>query len=103
MLKDENILTNKDIYSKILYAFYQLDGSCVFNCELPFIMDEETFIKLIDFYGGKSISIPTRRDIISIAKALDLIDKGKTPTQRQKHIKEFYDKLVNIKDKENEI
>jgi len=91
-MKEMEFLTKPDVWSKLLHTFYKLSGEVEFTCELPFIMNEETLLKLVDYFGGKTITIPSRSDLIKLAEALQYFDKGLSP--RKQNI--YFDKLMDI-------
>ena len=65
-------LDKKDIYSLILFILYRLKEIPEYSTlsELVYILDNENFIKLINYYGGKTIRIPKVDELSTILDAL---------------------------------
>lgn len=65
-------LDKRDIYSLILFILYRLKEIPEYSTlsELVYILDNENFIKLINYYGGKTIRIPKVDELSTILNAL---------------------------------
>lgn len=65
-------LDKQDIYSLILFILYRLKEIPEYSTlsELVYILDNENFIKLINYYGGKTIRIPKVDELSTILDAL---------------------------------
>ena len=65
-------LDKKDIYSLILFILYRLKEIPEYSTlsELVYILDNENFIKLINYYGGKTIRIPKVDELSTILDGL---------------------------------
>lgn len=65
-------LDKKDIYSLMLFILYRLKEIPEYSTlsELVYILDNENFIKLINYYGGKTIRIPKIDELSTILNAL---------------------------------
>ena len=65
-------LDKKDIYSLILFILYRLKEIPEYSTlsELVYILDNENFIRLINYYGGKTIRIPKVDELSTILNAL---------------------------------
>lgn len=65
-------LDKRDIYSLILFILYRLKEIPEYSTlsELVYILDNENFIKLINYYGGKTIRIPKVDELSTILDAL---------------------------------
>ena len=65
-------LDKNDIYSLILFALYRLKDNSKYSTlsELIYVLDNENFIKFINYYGGKTITVPTIKDLTNILQAL---------------------------------
>ena len=65
-------LDKKDIYSLMLFILYRLKEIPEYSTlsELVYILDNENFIKLINYYGGKTIRIPKVDELSTILNAL---------------------------------
>ena len=65
-------LDKKDIYSLILFCLYKLKNNPNYSTlsELIYVLDNENFIKFINYYGGQTITIPTITDLNNILTSL---------------------------------
>lgn len=65
-------LDKKDIYSLILFCLYKLKNNPNYSTlsELIYVLDNENFIKFINYYGGQTITIPTINDLNNILTSL---------------------------------
>ena len=69
-------LKTVDIYSIVLFTIFQLKGDPKYSTlsELCYILDNHSFINLVEYYGGKTISIPTMKEFKDIVDAICLYD-----------------------------
>lgn len=65
-------LTEKDIYSLLLFALYKASSSEQFSTlsQLSFILDKESLLNLCEIYGGLTIKIPTIQELERFLNAL---------------------------------
>ena len=65
-------LHTKDVYSLILFALFQLKQDPTYSTlsELAYILDQENLIKLLQYFGGITITIPTVEELNDILDAL---------------------------------
>lgn len=65
-------LKKNDIYSIILFLIYQLkqDDNYSTLSELIYILDKNSLLKLCQFYGGQTITIPKLDELENIIYAL---------------------------------
>lgn len=70
-------LDKKDIYSLILFFLYRLKEIPEYSTlsELIYILDNESFIKFLNYYGGKTIKVPSVNDLSIILDALLIYEK----------------------------
>ena len=70
-------LDKKDIYSLILFRLYKLKDCPEYSTlsELIYILDNENFIKFINYYGGKTIKVPTINDLSILIHALMVFER----------------------------
>lgn len=70
-------LDKKDIYSLILFSLYKLKDCPEYSTlsELIYILDNENFIKFINYYGGKTIKVPTINDLSVLIHALMVFER----------------------------
>lgn len=61
-----------DIYSFMLFALYELRKIEEYRVlsELSYILDNQSIINFLDYYGGMTIKIPTKEDFRLIINAL---------------------------------
>lgn len=66
-LKD---LNTTDIYSILLFAIFQLKDDPKYSTlsELCYVIDNDSFINLLQYFGGKTITFPT------VSEFKDLVD-----------------------------
>ena len=70
-------LDKKDIYSLILFVLYRLKEVPEYSTlsELVYILDNENFIKLLNYYGGRTIKIPKVDDLRIILDSLVIYER----------------------------
>ena len=70
-------LDKKDIYCLILFFLYRLKEIPEYSTlsELIYILDNESFIKFLNYYGGKTIKVPNVDDLSIILDALLVYEK----------------------------
>ncbi len=118
---DLKVLKSTDVYSLVLFALYQLSGIEEYSTlsELAYVLkDKESLYNLLDYFGGVTIRIPTRRELQTIINALLIyqcvklegdsfgvaVNKvGDIDSLQLKEIKQIYGKLCDILDKFYEI
>ena len=69
---DLNYLNSSDLYSvasSLLYALKDTPKYSIIS-ELFYLLDYDNFIKLIKYYGGKEIRIPSSQEIAELLKVL---------------------------------
>ena len=72
-IKEElNKLRTNDTYSLILFVLYKLRDVPEYSgvSELAYILDENNFLNLCEYFGGLTITIPTIKEIRDIVDAL---------------------------------
>lgn len=93
-------LSKTDIYSLILFAIWKLNNIPEYSTlsELAYVLDGKNLVKFLQYYGGKTITIPTTQEFNSLINALllyQLIDiEGKNSTDALKELKE----VTNLKE-----
>lgn len=105
-------LKKRDIYSLMLFALYKLRDIPEYSSlsELAYILDKDNLLKLCEYFGGMTLTIPTIDELESILYSLLLyeyvdVEKmsyndaikliGHTPDELRK-IKADYHKIVEI-------
>lgn len=116
MNKDLNTLKQVDVYSLILFALYQIKDIPEYSTlsELAYVLDKPNLFSLLDYFGGTTITIPTKRELQTIVNALLLyqtikLEKlsfssalsklGKIDGLQLKEIKTLYGKLCDVLDR----
>lgn len=105
-------LKNNDIYSLILFALYKIKDIPQYSTlsELLFILDKESVLKLFEYYGGMTITIPTIKELEDIVYLLllyqyvhiehldfnDAVEKLGKPTYDLRELKTNFSKLEHI-------
>ena len=61
-------------FSTILYCLYKLGDNERYSTlsELPFILDGKNLLNFLEFYGGKTITIPTKEELLNVISALQI-------------------------------
>ena len=77
ILKALEELDKKDIYSVILFCLYKLKNNEKYSTlsELIYILDNDNFIKFINYFGGKTITVPTINELSNILNALLVLEQ----------------------------
>lgn len=65
-------LTKPDTYSLILFAISKLKDIPEYQglCELSYILDNNSLVNFLDYYGGMTIKVPTKAEFRQIVDAL---------------------------------
>lgn len=85
-------LKENDIYSLSMFVLYKLIELPEYSTlsELPYIIDKTNLLNLCEYYGGKTIKIPTIKEIYSIMNVILLYQyvniEGKDYTQSIKDL-----------------
>jgi len=112
-IKDELAkLKETDVYSLILFSLFKLRDIPEYSSlsELAYILDKDNLLKLCEFFGGCTITIPTIDELESIVWSLVLyqyVDIDKLPYEKAvdmighkssdlRRVKSDYFKLKNI-------
>lgn len=107
-----NELDKTDVYSMILFALYKLREvpEYLTLSELSYILDNKSLLNFLDYYGGMTLTVPTKKDFdvvinalllyqdvnienIEFSKALRSIDKQENDIDE---IKKAYFKLCDV-------
>lgn len=70
-------LKEKDIYSLMMFALYRAKDIPEYATlsELAYILDKESLLKLCEFFGGLTITIPTVDELENIIYALFMFEQ----------------------------
>lgn len=65
-------MTTDDVYSLILFALFKLKDTEEYSTlsELAYILDYDSLLNFLKYFGGTTITIPTVRDLKLAAKCL---------------------------------
>ena len=114
---DLKSLKEVDVYSLVLFALFQLREIPEYSTlsELAYVIrDKESFYNLLDYFGGVTIRIPTKKELQLVTNALLIyqcvkVEKdsfstavnkvGSIDNPQLKEIKGIYGKLCEILDK----
>lgn len=72
-IKNEiNNLKTADIYSLMMFALYKMSDISEYSAlsQLAYILDKDSLLKLCEFYGGLTITIPTIEELENMLYAL---------------------------------
>ena len=112
-IKDElNNLRTNDTYSLILFVLYKLRDVPEYSdiSQLAYVLDEENFLNLCEYFGGLTIKIPSINELKDIVDALLLyqyididgmdyaaaIEKIGFQSHQLRHIKTIYTDIKSI-------
>lgn len=112
-IKEElNNLKNNDIYSLILFVLYKLRNIPEYSgiSELAYVLDENNFLNLCEYFGGLTLKIPTISELHDIVDALllyqyvdldglsyeDAVNKIGFSSYQKRHIKKIYKNIKQV-------
>lgn len=112
-IKDElNNLKTNDLYSLILFVLYKLRNVSEYSgiSELAYVLDEENFLNLCEYFGGLTITIPTINELKDIIDALLLyqyididgmeyqaaVEKIGFNSNQKRHVKHVYGEIKQV-------
>lgn len=77
IIKSLEQLDKKDISSLILFTIFKLKESPQYSTlsELIYILDEDNFSRFLNYFGGKTITIPTVEEFNTILSALLVLER----------------------------
>lgn len=107
-----NELKLTDIYSMLLFALFKLKDDEKYSTlsELCYVIDNESFINLLQYFGGKTVTFPTIKEFKDLVDALclyelvniDQIDYSRAlkdleiDTKRMEQLSAIYNKICDI-------
>ena len=67
-----NELDKTDVYSMILFALYKLREvpDYLTLSEFSYILDNKSLLNFLDYYGGMTLTVPTKKDFDVVINAL---------------------------------
>ena len=65
-------------FSFVLFILYKLQNNPKYATlsELPFIIDGDNLLTFLDYYGGKTISIPDKQELLTVVNAISLFQQA---------------------------
>lgn len=107
-----NNLRTNDVYSLLLFVLYKLRNIPEYNgvSQLAYVLDEENFLNLCEYFGGLQIQIPTISELKDIIDALLLyqyididgmtyekaVTKIGFSSSQMRHVKKIYKNIKEI-------
>ena len=105
-----NNLDKSDTYSLLLFILYKLKDDKEYSTlsELSYILDHDSLINLLDYYGGMTIHIPTKAEFGVVIETLLLYQKVNednleysqalkdTPANYKKDVEDMYMKVIEM-------
>ena len=69
-----DILKTQDIYSLLLFCLYKMTDNPKYSTlsELVYVLDRKNLLRLIEYYGGTTLTIPTKEELDTLLSALQL-------------------------------
>lgn len=66
------VLSKDDTYSTMLLLLSAVKDNPNYTTlsELPYVLDRENFLNFIEFFGGQTITIPTKNELLSSIRVL---------------------------------
>lgn len=105
-------LTKPDIYSLMLFVLFKLKDTNEYSSlsQLSYILDKDSLLKLCEFYGGTTITIPTIEDLEAVFNALllyqevniekqdfdKMLDKRDLQRSEKRKLLDCYDVVVDV-------
>ena len=113
---DLKSLKQTDVYSLVLFSLYQLKDIPEYATlsELAYVLNKDNLMKLLDYFGGTTITIPTKRELQIVINALLVYQSVKVEKTslafalskisgvdrlQLKEIKSLYNRLCEVLDK----
>jgi hypothetical protein len=116
IVKALNTLKTSDVMSLVLFALYKIKDIPEYATisELAYLLDEKSLNNFLEYYGGTTIKVPTKKELMIVVNALllydftklegmdfqDACDELSNPQHiSQKELKEAYAKMADVLDK----
>jgi hypothetical protein len=111
ILDSLNSLSKTDVYSLLLFSLWKIRDIPEYSTlsELSYILDNNSLLRFLDYYGGTTISIPTKEEFKNMIEALSLYQQvdieGKgfkealsnlSSNINSKEVKETYSKIKEV-------
>ena len=108
-------LSKTDVYSMMLFVLYKRNDLPEYSTlsELCYLLDNKSLMNLLEYYGGKTITIPTKEEMKDVLNALllyqliniegkeykDAVEEINSPEYNENKTLEIYKKVVEIMEK----
>jgi len=108
-------LNKTDVYSLMLFVLYKTTDIPEYSTlsELCYLLDQKCLSNLLEYYGGKTITIPTKEEMKNVLNALllyqliniegkeykDAVEEINSPEYNESKTVEIYKKVVEIMEK----
>lgn len=108
-------LSKTDVYSMMLFVLYKINDLPEYSTlsELCYLLDNKSLMNLLEYYGGKTITIPTKEEMKDVLNALllyqliniegkeykDAVEEINSPEYNENKTLEIYKKVVEIMEK----
>lgn len=101
IIKSLEQLDKNDISSLILFTIFKLKESPQYSTlsELVYLLDEKSFSNFLNYYGGKTITIPTVAEFNNVLTALLVLERKENTELSEEEI--FSDIGLSRKEIEN--
>lgn len=110
-------LNQTDVYSMVLFALYKIKDIPEYSTlsELCYLLDHKSLINFLTYFGGKTITIPTKEEMKDVLNALllyqfiniegkeykEAVDLINSAEFSEAKTQEIYKKIVEIMQKYN--
>lgn len=117
MKKSLDTLKDTDVYALSMFVLYKLVDVKEYSIigELPYVLDKTNLLNFCNYFGGRTIKVPTMSELYSVMYLLLLYQytkiEGKTyaeaisiigyKSSELRHVKSAYNKLCKILDTYN--
>ena len=100
MTKNLEQLKIKDLYSILLFVLYKLkeDNKYSTLSELAYLLDKDSLLKLCQYYGGMTITIPTIEDLDKVLNGMLVYQKVDLEHQNLKEVLSNFSRAAHERD-----
>lgn len=87
-------------FSYILFLLYKLsdDPKYATLSELPFLMNKENLLTFLDYYGGKTITLPTKQQLLNVISALSIMQQTSFKNLTDNEVEEMVSDIQHKKE-----
>ena len=100
MTKNLEQLKIKDLYSILLFVLYKLKDDNKYSTlsELAYLLDKDSLLKLCQYYGGMTITIPTIEDLDKVLNGMLVYQKVDLEHQNLKEVLSNFSRAAHERD-----